>query len=819
MDDATRGPDGPLLAALVGAAPVGMAMWDADLRCLWANGGLPAGHSGDAVVGATPEAVFGELGRAVEAMLRTALATGEPVIDAEITGQPSTGGDATAVWRVTCYPVRGLDGPATAVGALITDVTDRTDHGAQLRATEEHFRLLVEGVTDYAIVMLDTAGRVVTWNTGAERIMGYRAEQILGEHISRYHTPEAIEQREAERLLAEAASAGRVEVEGWRMRRDGALFWAGVVITALFAPDGALRGYSAVLRDLTQQRAAHEALRESESTLRSLLQSASDGVLVVDQSGTILSVNTRAEEMFDYPANDLVGQPIEVLVPDRLHDVHHRYRGEFMRSPHTRPMGRGLDLTARRRDGSELPVEVGLGTAQSGDATLVTVVVTDITERKQVEAQLAHQATHDALTGLPNRALFSDRLAQALARTPRRAPDNDKVAVLFFDLDRFKLINDSLGHQAGDQALVMVAERLRALLRPSDTVARFGGDEFAMLCEGLAGPRDAAQIAKRMLRRLSEPLVLAHSEHLVTPSIGIALANRADTDPEQLVRDADAAMYRAKDRGRARYELFDAELRAQTVARLGLETGLRRVVQRGELRLVYQPIMALGTPHPIGAEALLRWQRPGHGIVAPKQFIPIAEETGLITQIGAWVVHQACRQAKLWQATTNGAGLQVSVNLSVHQLGQTGIVDIVAEALQDADLDPQLLRLELTESALMLDPEASLVALRELTELGISVAIDDFGTGYSSLSRLRQFPVNALKVDREFVDGLGREPEDSAIVAAVISLAHAYGITTVAEGVETAEQVAILRDLGCEYAQGFYYAHPAEKPAFGGLAG
>ena len=801
-----------LFEALFDRAPVGLAIWDRGLRCVAVNTAFAtlSGADAQAHVGRSPRETLGAGGRRIERLLREAFAGRDPTVAIEVPLAASRQTEHVHV-RVTCYPVGGREGDLSAAVTIMTDLGQAVV-GAALHESEERFRLLVDGVTDYAILMLDADGRVVSWNKGAERITGYDAREIIGQHVSRFHADGSSERREAAELLRIAAAQGRVATENWRVRKDGQRFWASAIITALRSPEGDLRGFAKVVRDLTEQREAEDALRVSENTLRSLLQSASDGVIVVDSNARVVSANARAEEMFGYGADELIGEPIEILVPDRLRDVHRGYRNDFITAPRARPMGRGLDLTARRKNGSEFPVEVGLGTAHVSetDGPLVTAVVTDITQRKQAEEQLAYQATHDSLTGLPNRALFHDRLQQVLTRTTRQGGSDDLVAVLFFDLDRFKVINDSLGHEAGDEVLRTVAQRLLEIVRPSDTVARFGGDEFAMLCDGLTGPRDAARIAERILGCLAPPMENPHGEQAVSASIGIAIADHPLSDANSLLRDADAAMYLAKRRGKGRFELFDAQLRQQATDRLEIENGLRRAIDQNEFCLVYQPIVATATRTIMGVEALVRWRHPTRGLLAPDQFIPVAEETGLIVPLGAWVVQEACRQAARWHDNTGETPrLQMSVNVSARQLADPDIKCTIREALEAEGLEPERLQLEITETELMTDPRTSVSALEDLGGLGVCFAVDDFGTGYSSLSRLREFPVNALKIDRSFIDGLGRESADYAIVDAVIGLARSYGITAVAEGVEVHEQEATLSELGCDYAQGYLYSRPA----------
>jgi diguanylate cyclase (GGDEF)-like protein len=430
----------------------------------------------------------------------------------------------------------------------------------------------------------------------------------------------------------------------------------------------------------------------------------------------------------------------------------------------------------------------------------------DITERKTMEAQLVHGTLHDALTGLPNRSLLEDRLALAVRALARR---EQPLGLLFLDVDHFKFVNDSLGHDAGDALLVSVAERIAATVRPGDTVARFGGDEFVVVCEELASAGEALGLAQRIQDAVSAPLVVSGTELVVSVSTGIALTTDPETLPGSLLRDADSAMYNAKRSGRARSVVFADEMREQVIGRFETETQLRRALAEGQLRVHYQPILARAgsAPGSVGAvEALVRWEHPTRGLVLPAEFVTIAEDTGLIVPLGEWVLEEACRQVVAWDV--QGTRLSVSVNVSGVQITQPDVVSRVAAVLDRTGVDPSRVALEMTESVLMRDAEETLSVLRALKDLGVRLHVDDFGTGYSSLSYLKRFPVDAVKVDRSFVDGLANDPEDIAIVEAIISLAHTLGIEVIAEGVESLPQLQALQAMGCESAQGYLFSRP-----------
>jgi diguanylate cyclase (GGDEF)-like protein/PAS domain S-box-containing protein len=432
--------------------------------------------------------------------------------------------------------------------------------------------------------------------------------------------------------------------------------------------------------------------------------------------------------------------------------------------------------------------------------------------RQSSDDQIRHQALHDGLTGLPNRTLLLERLNHWLDRAGRTG---GRAALLFLDLDHFKVVNDGLGHNAGDSLLLAVAERLVAALRPSDTVARVGGDEFVLLCEDIASEPAALELVERITLALDDPFTLDGHQRVVTASIGIALA-REGTDPEALLRNADAAMYRAKERGRARFELFDEAMRERSLRWLEVERDLRSAIDRREFHNLYQPIVD-GRERVVGFEALVRWTHPEHGLLPPAEFIPVADQSGLIVPIGQLVLRAACEEAKHWPLGRDGQPLKISVNLSPRQVSHPALVEGVAEILEETGLDPGRLDLEITETVLIEDTEMALEALTDLKALGVGLVLDDFGTGYSSLAYVRRFPIDMLKIDRSFVDGLADGNEDAAIVSAVISMGQALRVDVLAEGVETSEQARQLRTLGCEFAQGYLYAKPLGPESIAGF--
>jgi diguanylate cyclase (GGDEF)-like protein len=469
--------------------------------------------------------------------------------------------------------------------------------------------------------------------------------------------------------------------------------------------------------------------------------------------------------------------------------------------------GRNVRFEEYTGDGDRLyAFQVSPVHSADGTCTHLVVVARDETDHRATEAQLHYQARHDSLTGLANRTLLVERLRDALHHAARA---RTAVALIFLDIDNFKVVNDSLGHEAGDQLLANAAHRIERVLRFGDTLARFGGDELAVVCSDVHDITDVRAVAQRIAGVFEEPFLLDDSEVFISVSVGIAISDGPRDTPERLVRDADVAMFTAKALGRDRIEVFDDAMRARAVERLDIERSLRRALLRDELRVHYQPLVSFDCSEVIGFEALLRWEHPERGLLGPGDFLSIAEETGLIVPIGAWVLREVCKQASRWAADADeGAALGVAVNLSARQLAHPDLVATVAEALAQSGLPPQLLVLEITESVLMTDRELAVVILHALRSLGVRLSIDDFGTGQSSLGYLKTLPVDSLKIDRSFVDGLGTDPDDSAIVEAVVHLGHALGLTVTAEGIETPKQLSELRALGCDLGQGFYFARP-----------
>ena len=569
---------------------------------------------------------------------------------------------------------------------------------------------------------------------------------------------------------------------------------------------------AAQLGSVIQRKRTEEALRASEEKFRAVAETASDAIVVADSHGDVTYFNTGAERTFQLPAREALGRPLTALLPERFHEAYQSEVGDLL-SAGAPSVGRTVEVAARRSDGTEFPVELSLANWEARGQTFVTAIIRDITDRRQAEEQIRHLAFHDALTGLPNRLLFGDRLQMAINHARRY---RQRVAVLFVDIDRFKVINDSLGHTRGDRLLQEVAERLRDCLREDDTVARFGGDEFTLLLSSVTRVEDAVNVAGKILKALEAPFRQAGSDLFVTPSIGVALYPDDGHDLETLVKNADAAMYQAKEQGGNRYQLYTPALNAMALGLLTMENELHQALAREEMVVHYQPLQELRSGRIHGVEALVRWRHPRKGLLLPQEFISLAEVTGLIVPLGQFVLRTACAQVKAWQQEGHPE-LNIAVNLSARQLQDPELPQQVLGVLEETGLEPRFLDLEITENNAMQSAASTIDVLARLKARGVRVSIDDFGIGYSSLSYLRQLPIDTLKIDQSFVRNIATVRGDSAIVTAVIVMAHALKLDVVAEGVETAADASYLRSIGCEYGQGYYYGEPMAAKDVGSL--
>lgn len=707
---------------------------------------------------------------------------------------------------------------------VVSDISERRAAEQALRDSEERFRLMVSSVSDHAIIRLDPEGHVSTWNEGAQRIKGYKADEIIGQHFACFYTPEDLAAGKPAHALQIAADKGQFADENWRLRKGGERFWASVVITALRDPGGKLVGFVKVVRDLSERRSAEEAIAEANRFRQSILDGAAFGIVATDASGRISATNPAAERLWWYRRNEMVGS---LQLTDLINEADLEQRASALAKEFgvVSPVGfealklradRGLadehEWNGRRKDGSSVPLEIAITARRDADGAIVgyLAMAYDITERRRREEYVRHIAHHDALTQLPNRSLFSDRAGVAIVRARR---EHTQVGVMMIDLDNFKRINDSLGHHVGDQMLITVAARLKECVRECDSIARMGGDEFAILLPDIRDAANIVRIAEAVTAAIDHPVVVGAHELHVTASVGISTYPDAGDDPATLLKNADTAMYKAKVGGRNGYRIFTQDMLLEAEQRIVIETELRRALARGEFEMHYEPQVTLQTGEVFGVEALIRWRHPERGLVSPAEFLSIAEETGLIVPIGYWTLHTACREAAALQKRL-AQRLTVAVNLSPKQFAHSELMQNVQSALAHSGLAAELLVLEITEGALMANSDETMDKLHALRGMGIEIAVDDFGTGYSSLSYITRFPIDLLKIDRSFVRDIIDDPADAAVARAIIAMAHGLGIKVIAEGVETMEQLTFLRERTCDAAQGHYIGRGAPIDTF-----
>ena len=667
---------------------------------------------------------------------------------------------------------------------MLVSALERRRTYTALRESERRHRLLFE--RNLAGVYRNTVdGRMLECNEAMARILGYESREEFLRVNARdlYFTTE-----ERDRFVELVRSEGGIPgVEVCLRRKDGTPVW---VLESVHALGDVMEG---TIVDITHRKLAETAIRDSEARYRLMAENSTDLIARTTPDGTFVYASDAIRNLLGYEPAEVIGTPLRALI--------HPEDRPALRNIVPDATGHTFSFRAKRKDGSFVWFESTSRALfdEKGAMTEVISVSRDISERRQAEEQIEYQAYHDALTGLPNRLLFRDRLTIALAHAKRQLTP---LAVMFLDLDRFKLVNDTLGHSLGDEMLRDIAARLQRALREGDTIARMGGDEFTILLTDLRDSSDAAKIAEKLLEVVAHPVRVEGHELYVTTSIGIAVHPGDGDTAELLLKNADAAMYRAKELGRNSYQLCTSAMNVRAAERLSVESALRRALDRDEMVLHFQPLIDLTTRTKVGHEALLRWNRPGHGLVPPATFIGIAEETRMIVPIGEWVLRDACRKAKEW------GGLRVAVNLSPRQFQQLDLPDMVARTLDETGLDPSLLELEITESTAMLNTEHTIATLAELRDLGVRIALDDFGTGHSSLSYLRRFPIDRVKIDREFVAEIEKSRSNRAIVSSVVALAHGLDMSVTAEGVETEAQVEFLSLQHCEEVQGFLFGRP-----------
>ncbi len=692
------------------------------------------------------------------------------------------------------------DGAPVAVQGIARDTTERKLDEEELRESEERYRDLFENANDL-IYTHDLRGNFTSLNQAGERITGYTRDEALTMNIAQVVAPESLanaREMTAKKLAADSSTTYEIDV----IAKDGRRV-ALELSTRLIQKKGLPIGVQGIGRDITERRRTEEALRVSEELYRNLGEGISHQVWTSDPNGQFDYVNNRMLEYFQKSGDAILGSGWhDVVHPDDLLTCIRRWQhslltGEFFE----------VEFRLRRHDGEYRwhKARANAGYDADGKITKWFGTNTDIDSQKQTEEKLNFYARHDTLTSLPNRAEFMRHLKAAIERG--NANESVRFAVLFLDLDRFKVINDSLGHVVGDKLLKAIAERLFAQVRPGDVVARLGGDEFTILLNRTGVHQDVINVAERVQRELAKPFQIDGYEVFTSASIGIIVSDEIMREPEDFLRDADSAMYRAKESGKARYEVFDSEMHVRNMNQLRIETDLRHAVDRGELEALYQPIVDLFDGTICEFEALIRWRHPEHGLILPDEFVGAAEETGLIVPIGTWMLGEACRQVSKWQDRSTRP-LSVSVNLSAKQLMHPSLMEHIRQLLDETGLEPGQLKLEVTESTVMEHSERSLNVLEELSSLGISLSTDDFGTGYSSLSYLQRFPFDRLKIDRSFIDKMNKDEKSAAIVKTILMLGENLGIDVVAEGIETEEQLERLRILGCRLGQGYLFSKP-----------
>ena len=691
----------------------------------------------------------------------------------------------------------------------------------ETRESEARYRGLLEAAPD-AMVVVDQSGAIVLLNVQAERQFGYRREELVGQRVTKI-IPEGFLEHliaDVDRTAAEAlAQQVGMGIELFGHRKDGIQFPIEIMLSPLESAEGTL--VTAAIRDITNRKRAErkiieEILLTKKGRAQATLDCIGDAVICTDTLGKVTFLNPVAEVMTGWSLLEAAGRPMAEAF--RIVDASTR-----MTIPD--PMERALrqdrlaslppNCVLVRRDGSELPIEDSVSPIHDrrGKATGAVMVFRDVSVARAMAEQMAHSAEHDFLTGLPNRLLLNDRISQAIALAQRHL---HQVAVLFLDLDGFKHINDSLGHPIGDKLLQSIAKRLVGCVRHSDTVSRQGGDEFVVLLSEVEEPEHTSITARRMLQAVAVAHSIDPHDLHVSASIGVSVYPEDGFDAETLIKNADTAMYQAKENGRQSFQFFRPAMNVRAVERQSIEENLRRALERHEFVLHYQPKVDLKTGSITGAEALIRWAHPVRGSVPPAQFIPVAEDCGLILPIGAWVLREACMQARTWI----DAGLPVTtmaVNVSAMQFRNENFLEGLFAILDETGMKPELLELEVTESVLMKRADFTASILQTLRERGVRVAVDDFGTGYSSLSYLRKFPLDALKIDQSFIRHITNTPDETAIVSAIISMGQSLNLRVIAEGVETPEEMAFLSAHRCDEAQGYYFSQPLPHEQFARL--
>ncbi|CAN5552286.1 hypothetical protein BH10ACI2_BH10ACI2_20020 [soil metagenome] len=708
-----------------------------------------------------------------------------------------------ATLEINSSVIRKDDKPV-AVQGIARDITERKLAEERTRKTEERYKDLFENANDL-IYTHDLEGNFTSLNRAGEIITGFPREEALEKNIADVVAPEFLDVAQsmtARKIMGDLPTTYELEIvakDGHRVMLE--------LSTRLILADGLPVGVQGIGRDITARRQTENSLHNTLSLFASTFESTADGIIVMSLNRDIVTCNTKFRRMWDIPEElieEKEGKPLVEMISGQLanpdlfiNNLDHLYSDPLAISTDILELKDGRIFERNSQPQFMEGVPVGR-----------VCCFRDITERNQAEERLRYYALHDTLTDLPNRVQFMNHLRQAV----ERADGNGyaKFAVLFLDLDRFKVINDSLGHAVGDKLLIAIAEKLTSCVRPGDVVARLGGDEFTILLNRSGDISEVVKVAERLQTRISEPFQIDNYEVFTTASIGIIVSGNVMRQAEDFLRDADAAMYRAKESGKARYEIFDREMHVRNMNLLQVETDLRHAVERNEFEVLYQPIVDLSTGQAQEFEALIRWRHPVHGLVSPNEFVGVAEETGLIIHIGKWILDESCRQVAEWERKF-GVPLSISVNLSAKQLMHPNLTAQVKDTLFDSGLSPSQLKLEVTESTVMEHSEKSLKVLSELDQLGVALSTDDFGTGYSSLSYLQRFPFERLKIDRSFISKMDEDQKSGAIVKTILMLGENLDIEVVAEGIETVSQLEKLRSLGCTTGQGYLFSRPIDR--------
>ena len=728
-----------------------------------------------------------------------ATASGLPLPDSEDLSLPAHAPDAR---RITAGVVQAIDRRRGALGesSLLDTTVISGDTARMLKTLLGNLEGMVYRCRD------DDSWTMEFVSEGCRRLTGYDADDLLLNNRISYESITYPEDRSRVRdeMRSGLALRNRFDTEYRIVHASGDVRWVWERGAGIRDERGELVAIEGFVQDITERKESSQALREAERRYHNLFENAIEGIFRTTLEGKYIDANPALARIygFDSPA-ELMQSLCDIR--NQLY-VQPNRRDEFMEHIKARGMVSGFESQVYRKNGEAIWISENARAVRDDAGRLVCYegTVEDVTERKLYQTRIEQQANYDTLTGLANRSLLNDRLAQAIRAAHSYGT---RLAVVFVDLDRFKYINDSLGHHVGDELLRAMAERLKATVRESDTVARLGGDEFVLLINGHGDPETVATVLERMLSDISQPWTIPQGDFNVTCSIGVALYPDDGTTAETLLKHADSAMYRAKDRGRNNFQFFTAEINALITERLELENKLRRALEREQFSLRYQPRVDMRTRKIVGVEALLRWNLSEKDSIPPTRFIPVAEEIGLIVPIGKWVLRTACEQAVAWRRL----GLPeviMSVNVSARQFRQDSLVATIAEVLRETGLDPKCLEIEITESTVMHGADQFISMLGELNDLGVQIALDDFGTGYSSLSYLKRFPVDRLKVDRSFVQDIASDADDATIVRTIVALGHNLGLKVVAEGVENEQQIEFLCENLCDELQGFYFGMP-----------